>query len=36
MALVLLTLVLLSDLGFANTNGDIMNDAISKMTADTL
>ena len=36
MALVLLTLVLVSDLAFANTIGDIMNDATGKMTADTL
>ena len=33
--LVLAALVLLSDFAFANTNGDITNNAISKIYADT-
>ena len=36
MALFHLTLVMLSDFAFANTNGDTANDAMSKMYADTL
>ena len=35
-ALLLATVVLLSDFAFANTNGDITNSAISKIYADIL